>query len=145
MNLKIVNLEPDDPRLEAVWPVMRHLRADLDAAGCAARYAAGHPDGYRLTALLDDGACRAVAGWRVSTTLAHGRNLYVDDLVTDPSARSQGHGAALLAHLADRARETGCARLHLDSGVQRDAAHRFYFREGLHISSYHFVLDLEHP
>jgi hypothetical protein len=28
--------------------------------------------------------------------------------------------------------------VHLDSGVQRQHAHRFYFREGMTITSFHF-------
>jgi hypothetical protein len=33
-------------------------------------------------------------------------------------------------------------RLELDSGVQRFAAHRFYFRERMWISRHHFSLEL---
>jgi len=40
----------------------------------------------------------------------------------------------LRLHLA----EEGCGRLQLDSGVQRADAQRFYFREGMSISAYHF-------
>jgi hypothetical protein len=44
----------------------------------------------------------------------------------------------VLDWLAGVAREEGCGSLHLDSGVQRHGAHRFYFRKGMSISSYHF-------
>jgi hypothetical protein len=33
----------------------------------------------------------------------------------------------------------------LDSGTHRRDAHRFYFRERMHISSYHFALKLAEP
>jgi GNAT superfamily N-acetyltransferase len=71
-----------------------------------------------------------------------GRHLYIEDLVTAATVRSSGHGRALLVHLRAVARDAGCAALHLDSGVQRADAHRSYFREGLHISSYHFLEQL---
>ena len=74
----------------------------------------------------------------VATTTAI-RKLYVDDLVTLESERSRGVGAMLLAELLDRAKQTGCEILDLDSGVDRGEAHRFYMREGLTISSFHFV------
>ena len=35
-----------------------------------------------------------------------------------------------------------CDQLQLDSGVQREQTHRFYFREGLTINCYHFRIDL---
>ena len=41
-----------------------------------------------------------------------------------------------------RALAAGCAQLHLDSGVQREKAHRFYFREGMGVNAYHFRIEL---
>jgi GNAT superfamily N-acetyltransferase len=100
-------------------------------------------EGYRLVALHDDaGTVRAVAGFRCFEMLYVGRLMYVDDLSTDAAARSQGHGRALLAWLKDEARAQGCAQLHLDSGVQREAAHRFYFREGMGVNCLHFRIEL---
>jgi GNAT superfamily N-acetyltransferase len=83
-----------------------------------------------------------VAGYRVSRNLAWGEFLYVDDLVTDEATRSHGFGKALLAWLVDEARRQGCAQLHLDSGMQRKDAHRFYLREGLDNLGYHFAIKL---
>ncbi|MFC4556496.1 GNAT family N-acetyltransferase [Georgenia faecalis] len=64
----------------------------------------------------------AVAGWRVIASTSAIRKLYVDDLATAAAERSRGHGAALLAALAERGRELGCDAVELDSGVQRHAA-----------------------
>jgi GNAT superfamily N-acetyltransferase len=102
-------------------------------------------EGYRLAALEQAGVVCAVAGFRVFDMLHRGRNLYVDDLVTDETRRSSGCGATLLQWLMARAGREGCARLDLDSGVQRAGAHRFYFREGMAISAYHFTRDVGAP
>jgi GNAT superfamily N-acetyltransferase len=77
--------------------------------------------------------------------LAHGRTLYVDDLVTDAENRSLGYGRQLLDWLVARARAHGCHMFSLDSGTHRHEAHRFYFRQRLRISSYHFSLPLADP
>ncbi len=69
----------------------------------------------------------------------------MDDLVTLPDARSRGHGARLLGALHQHARDLGCQELHLDSGLQRLDAHRFYQREGMTISCYHFETILAPP
>ena len=74
--------------------------------------------------------------------LAWGKALYVDDLVTDEAARSSGVGAAMMGWLVTHAREAGCAELHLDSGVQRYGAHRFYLTQRMNITSHHFALRL---
>jgi GNAT superfamily N-acetyltransferase len=75
----------------------------------------------------------------VGENLAWGRFLYVDDLVTHPGHRSKGHGATLLSWLEERAALEGCDQMHLDSGIQRTEAHRFYEREGMTMTSLHFV------
>ena len=85
------------------------------------------------------------SAWQVSgygESLWAGRVLYVDDLVTAEDARSTGAGASMLRWLEDEARSSSCTQVHLDSGVQRGRAHKFYMREGMTISAYHFVKEL---
>ena len=98
--------------------------------------------GYRLAFVVEGSAVRAVAGFRPGESLAWGRYLYVDDLVTDAATRSRGYGAALLDWLVNRARASGFGQLHLDSGVRRFDAHGFYLRKGMEITSHHFALVL---
>lgn len=140
--IEVVDLPPGDPRLPDAWEVMAELRPHRSPDEMDRIYQEAHPSGFRITALRRDDRCRAVAGWRIGVNLHLGRNLYVEDLVTTSPDRSAGYGALLLDHLRGVARDAGCAALHLDSGVQRHNAHRFYFREGMHISSHHFLLDL---
>jgi GNAT superfamily N-acetyltransferase len=104
------------------------------------------PAGYRLLASFEDREddAAAVAGFRVQQNLASGRHMYVDDLVTAADRRGRGHADALFTWLFDEARRQDCAQFHLDSGVGPDRAdaHRFYFRHGLRIASYHFARGL---
>jgi len=99
------------------------------------------PEGYRLVAAFEEGSpdAVAVAGFRTGHNLAWGHYLYVDDLVTVASARKRGHAAALLRWLLDEAERLGCDQLHLDSGTHRHDAHRFYLKEPLDITSFHFA------
>jgi GNAT superfamily N-acetyltransferase len=99
-------------------------------------------DGYHLAALYDRETVRAVAGYRYMEMLFCGKILYVDDLNTDERYRSKGYGKTLLDWLKAEARAHGCGQLHLDSGVQREQTHRFYFREGLTINCHHFHVAL---
>ncbi len=138
----IVDLAPDDPRLGEMLEVLRHLRTDLTLPQLREIYAEGFDQGLRFTAVDHEGRIVAVAGWRLVACTTVGRRLYIDDLVTDPQVRSAGHGKLLLAELERRAREAGCRVLDLDSGVHRGAAHRFYFRERMTITAYHFTLPL---
>lgn len=142
MPTSIVDIDPDHPRLPEMHEVLRHLRTELTLAQLREIYTEGFPQGLRFTAVDEGGRLVAVAGWRLVACTTAGRRLYIDDLVTDPAVRSAGHGHLLLAELEGRAREAGCPILDLDSGVHRGAAHRFYFRERMTITSYHFMLVL---
>lgn len=94
---------------------------------------------YRLAYLLEANGVVAVAGFRVGENLAWGHFLYVDDLVTLSQYRSKGYGAHLLSWLKEKAEKEGCEQMHLDSGIQRKEAHRFYEREGMTMASLHFA------
>jgi GNAT superfamily N-acetyltransferase len=138
----IIDITVDDPRLPEVVEVLHDLRPKLTIELMRGIYAEGHPQGLRYTAVEHDGAIVAVAGWRLVACTTAGRRLYIDDLVTQQTNRSAGHGSLLLRELEDRARAAGCSILDLDSGVHRGAAHRFYFRERMTITGYHFGLPL---
>ena len=91
---------------------------------------------------LDENSIVAVAGYHISENLAWGKFLYVEDLITNQKNRSQGFGKQLLGWLHDEAAKQNCSQLHLDSGVQRKDAHRFYQREGMTFASHHYVSQL---
>ncbi len=129
--------ESDEAILDC-YEVMAELRPHLAREAFLPTVRAMQKDGLRLACIREDGRVVAVAGYRVSTNLFCGRHLYVDDLVTADSARSRGHGKALLAWLRARAAAEDCEVFHLDSGVQRKRAHQFYLREGLELAGYHF-------
>jgi GNAT superfamily N-acetyltransferase len=128
-----------DAEILATFEVMHHLRPMLTRETYVARIREMmETQDYRLSAVVEDGVVRAVAGWRVLDMLYCGRFLSVDDLVSDPDGRSKGHGKALLDWLKDEARRQGCGHLELISNVVRERAHAFYFREGLAVDAFHF-------
>jgi len=128
----------DDPRWQTAFPVLQELRPHLTVELLKQVQEEGGRQGLRFSAIFDGDRCVAIAAWRVVTNTNVIRQLYVDDLSTTTSEQSRGHGAALLRALMERGRELGCLSIALDSGVQRHAAHRFYLRERMDISAFHF-------
>lgn len=137
-----IRLVTDDDDIRACHAVMVQLRPHVGADALVERVRAQAAEGYRLAALYHDGVPVAVAGYRRLENLAWGRTLYVDDLVADAGARSRGYGGRLFDWLVERARDEGAEQLHLDSGVQRFDAHRFYLTKRMFISSHHFAMEL---
>jgi GNAT superfamily N-acetyltransferase len=128
--------------LEAAEAVHRQLRPQLpdDYATKMRRVFAG---GGRLCVAARGRRAVGVAVYRIHENTFDGVQMYVDDLVTDETNRSRGIGRALIEHLQRKARAAGCGRINLDSGTQRRDAHRFYFREGMVITSFHFGKSIE--
>jgi AcrR family transcriptional regulator len=142
--VRFIDLAPDDPRLLTdALPVLAELRPHLTPDLLTTIAAEGYRQGLRFTAAYDEhDRCVGVAGWRIVATTLAVRKLYVDDLVTSAGQRSHGVGRALLAELRRRARAAGCHLLDLDSGVTRHDAHRFYLRERMEITAFHFQQPL---
>lgn len=138
----IIHVATSDAELAACYPVMRELRPHIAQEQFVSRVRGQERAGYRIAYVRDQDDVVAVAGFRVGENLAWGRFLYVDDLVTLPGCRSRGYGAALLAWLKQQAALNDCAQLHLDSGIQRQEAHRFYEREGMAMASLHFAAKI---
>jgi GNAT superfamily N-acetyltransferase len=139
-----IRLAGTDAEIASTFRVMRQLRTHLSEGDYVALVRKMQQEaGYLLAFLKEDGQLRAVSGFRVTDSLAWGHYAYVDDLVSDETARSAGHGATLLDWIVDYARQCGCTQLHLDSGVQRHGAHRFYLRQRMDITCYHFRLELD--
>ncbi|MEN3336329.1 MAG: hypothetical protein V7647_5 [Acidobacteriota bacterium] len=113
--------------ITAAFPLMSVLRDRVRAETFLAEVRRQQCQGYQLIGAFDDDTLVALAGIRRSHTLSRGEHMFVDDLVTDERARGQGHGAALLRWIADRAAAEGLERLYLDSRV---TAKGFYEQAG---------------
>ena len=132
-----------DAELRASYEIMRELRDHLDEDTYMARVTDMRSRGYRLIAVEEGGGIVALAGVGAEANLYYGRYMWVYDLVTSGTARSRGHGLALMKHIEGLARQEGCDVLALSSGLQRTDAHRFYLdKVGMEKRSYTFVKEL---
>ncbi|MEH2350830.1 MAG: GNAT family N-acetyltransferase [Nostoc sp.] len=137
-----IQLAKSDFKILGCFPVISLLRPHLEEAKFIEQVRYQMKEGYQLAFLEIEEQAVAVAGFRISTCLALGKFLYVDDLVVDELKRSQGYGKQLFQWLIEYAKNHGCEHLSLDSGVQRFGAHRFYLMERMSITSHHFGIEL---
>ncbi|MEO8102490.1 MAG: GNAT family N-acetyltransferase [Betaproteobacteria bacterium] len=117
--------------------VHRQLRPQIpaDYIGRMKQVFAG---GAEMAVAVRDGKVLGITVFRMLENTFSGRDLYCDDLVTDEALRSSGVGRLLMQYMDKLAAERACDTLSLDSGCQRQQAHKFYFREGMTIPSFHF-------
>jgi len=66
-----------------------------------------------------------------SNNMVRYKQLYIDDLCVDASARGQHVGEALFEHVKEQARAMGCYEVSLCVWAGNDGAERFYEKMGL--------------
>ena len=142
--MKIIDIEIviTDDKIDACYAAMSELRTNIVKSEFVDKIRLLEKSGYRLASASESGLVVAVAGFRLGMNLAWGSYLYVDDLATLSTYRSKGVGKSLLNWLREYAAKQGCSQLHLDSGVQRTAAHRFYEREGMVLVANHYYEEI---
>jgi GNAT superfamily N-acetyltransferase len=78
----------------------------------------------------------ALYGFRYSS-FAGQSNIWLDDLYVDDEMRSQGAGAALMAQLAQIAKENDCTHLAWNADARNTRGLKFYDRLGAEITEQH--------
>ncbi len=113
-------------QLKEAFPILNQLRTDLTKDTYLGLLKEMQKDGYKLIALYHDGKIASVAGYSWRVNFYNKRHIFIYDLVTDSAQRSFGYGEKLLSYLHSYAKERGAEYVALESGIQRENAHRFY-------------------
>lgn len=137
-----IQLAESDFQILGCFPVIFQLHPHLEQSKFIEQVRYQMKEGYKLAFLEVEKQAVAIAGFRISNCLSSGKFLYIDDLVVDELKRSYSYGQQLFQWLIEYARNHECKHLSLDSGVQRFAAHRFYLRQRMSITSHHFSIEL---
>lgn len=135
----MIKLAENNNEITDCFHTMKQLRPELEKDSFVSLVRELVHEGYQLAYLRDENKVVCVAGFKISNSLAIGRNLYIDDLSTSGGSQSKGYGAQMLNWLRTLAKKEGCNFLHLDSNVQRYRAHKFYLNQNMYIASYHFA------
>jgi GNAT superfamily N-acetyltransferase len=138
-----IQIAQSDAQILACFPILSQLRPNLQQDTFLAQVRQQQQQGYQLAFLEVENQLVAVAGFCISECFAWGKFLYVYDLVVRESDRSQGSGQQTFEWLTKFAKSQDCQQLHLDSGVQRFDAHRFYMQQRMAITSHHFALGIQ--
>ena len=136
------NIETE-AEIRACFETYHHLRPHLSEEEFVAQVLRQMQAGFRIVAIEDDGKVVSAVGFRMFEYLAWGKVIYIDDLISHPEARGKGYASTLLQYVKALAIEHGCKGVHLDSGYQRNAAHRVYLNNGFILDCHHFSMKVE--
>lgn len=125
------------------FSVLKELRQHLEFEEFIAIFEqAKKSNGYELVAAETNGEIAAVMGYRILWDLVRGKHVYVDDLVSTATKRSQGLGEELLSYAEEVAKAEGCSTLRLCAVIENERAIKFYERLGWTKRSYAFTKKL---
>jgi len=139
-----INTAKNENDVKECFPAFKELRPHLienEYVSQVLRQMKNHD--YEIVFIKENNVVVSAAGYRVAEYLAWGKTFYVDDLITISAARQSGYAEALMDWLINKAESLGCKEFHLDSGTQRNDAHRLYARKKLNISSLHFSNEID--
>ena len=143
MSIEVIRVTNSDGAIVAPqWlvkaeAVHRELRPQIPA-DYAAKMHRVFAGGGRMIVAVDGDNVVGIAVYRIYEDTFNGTKLYCDDLVTTEQQRSTGVGHALMQFMEKEGVAHHCDAFGLDSGVQRNRAHAFYFREGMFVVSFNF-------
>jgi GNAT superfamily N-acetyltransferase len=140
----VVQMVHTDSEIQSTYALMKQLRPHLQEETYVRQIKRLQAEyGYTLIAIYENGEAKAAAGYKICESLAWGKYLYVDDLITDEHSRSKGYAKQLFDWLDEQLIKQQCVGMHLDSGVHRHDAHRFYLNRKLRINAHHFDKKVE--
>lgn len=135
-----------DKDIDTCWQAVQALRPHLQYATYVQQVKEMQQEGYQMLFIAGevDGQETAVAfaGFRNMQMLYCGKIIYIDDLSTLPAFRGKGYAGILLDYIHQLAKETGKDGVHLDSGYQRNDAHRLYLNKGYKLACHHFLREV---
>ena len=135
-----VQLLKSDTDLPAIAEVLLQLRPQYTKELLIAQIKKQQISGYKIAYIKSSDNILCVAGFVVGEKIAWGKHIYIDVLVTNEDHRSTGVGAFIINWFKSYCKELGCKQLHLDSGIQKFSAHRFYLNNRFNIASHHFSI-----
>jgi len=135
-----VCLLKSEMELSAIAEVLLQLRPQYTLDSLIHQIKKQQKSGYQIAYVKSDSNILCVAGFVVGEKIAWGKHIYIDDLVTNEKCRSIGVGAFIISWFKSYCKELGCNQLHLDSGIQKFPAHRFYLNNRFNIASHHFSI-----
>ena len=97
---------------------------------------------YECAGLYDQDKLIGVSGMWFCTRHYSGRSVEVDHVYIDDNYRGKGLGKLFFKWIYDYVKQKGYETMELNTYVQNNPSHKFYYNEGFDILGYHFVKTL---
>ncbi len=97
---------------------------------------------YECAGIYDKEILIGVSGMWYCTRHYSGKSVEVDHVYIDDNYRGKGLGKQLFKWIYDHVKQKGYETMELNTYVQNNPSHKFYYNEGFNILGYHFLKTL---
>ena len=81
------------------------------------------------------------SGW-ITVRLYSGKQLEIDNVIIDQTIQSKGYGKLFMDEIESWAKTKGCKTIELNTYVENNRSHKFYFKQEFTILGFHFQKQL---
>ncbi len=97
---------------------------------------------YECAGIYDKEILIGVSGMWYCTRHYSGKSVEVDHVYIDDNYRKKGLGKQFFKWIYDHVKQKGYETMELNTYVQNNPSHKFYYNEGFNILGYHFLKTL---
>lgn len=93
---------------------------------------------YTCFGLFENNTLIGVSSGWITVRIYSGRQLEIDNLIIDSNIHSKGYGKFFIGELEAWAKANDCVTIELNTYIQNERSHKFYFNHGYKILGFHF-------
>ncbi len=97
---------------------------------------------YECAVIVNKDNIIGICGMWFCTRHYSGRSVELDHVYIDDSYQNEGLGSRFLQWIYDYVTQKGCDTVELNTYVQNNKSHKFYYNQGFNILGYHFLKKL---
>lgn len=133
----------DKKNINSVIPLVEKLNEyKVSKAVLEGRFAKMITENYECAVVYDNDKLIGVSGLWYCTRHYVGMSMEVDHVFIEDGYRGQGLGKQFFQWIHNYAIKKSCNTVELNTYVQNNPSHKFYYNEGYEILGYHFLKKL---
>jgi GNAT superfamily N-acetyltransferase len=129
--------------LEQIVKLTRQLNANMPISELESRQSKMFEfENYKCFGLFENDKLIGISSGWITVRLYSEKQLEIDNVIIDNTIQSKGYGKIFMNEIESWAKINNCKTLELNTYVENDRSHKFYFNQGFHILGFHFQKHL---
>jgi GNAT superfamily N-acetyltransferase len=129
--------------LEQIVKLTRQLNPNMPISELESRQSKMFEfENYKCFGLFENDKLVGISSGWITVRLYSEKQLEIDNVIIDNTIQSKGYGKIFMNEIESWAKINNCKTLELNTYVENDRSHKFYFNQGFHILGFHFQKHL---